>query len=239
MTIYSPLYAFICPTPTVPPLTRRLQTIWTGRMCTWFPATTPNTPPWMNARPPVKPRWLDATPSITLSAYLWGVGITCRLLKLFVRLARWCMHLCLRCVDWLHFSRKSGGKCQFQQCNGRLIGGAVRDFDSYILMDPRPVTWRQVGTHHDLHLDCTKLNQGWSINHCVQLMMMKRSVEWPIPFFLSPETALPTSPAAAYRRDMTGSKDGPRYDSKYPTVDECKAACENEVPKCDAINYSE
>ena len=34
-------------------------------------------------------------------------------------------------------------------------------------------------------------------------------------------------------------KKGPRYNTKYPGgVKDCKAACQNEVARCDAINYS-
>ena len=33
-------------------------------------------------------------------------------------------------------------------------------------------------------------------------------------------------------------KDGPRYNTKYDTLGQCKAGCKDEVEECDAINYS-
>lgn len=45
-------------------------------------------------------------------------------------------------------------------------------------------------------------------------------------------------PPANYGTNRPDAPVLPRYNTKYDTVDECKAACENKVVNCDAVNYS-
>jgi len=69
--------------------------------------------------------------------------------------------------DAINFSRDKEGKCQFLQCNGKVVRGNVKDYDSYILesrVTPAPVTSYgrtrppsvplNVGSSCDADIDC-------------------------------------------------------------------------------------
>ena len=99
-------------------------------------------------------------------------------------------------------------------------------------------------------MDGHKLVQG-TISICAALHLMPGDeMLSPTNLLSPPSTAFPHYPhllrcswlSHKLRAHCTLSpkhdiKNGPRYDTKYDTLDQCKRACQNEVVGCDAVNY--
>ena len=144
----------------------------------------------------------------------------------------------------MHIFRVKKGKCEFQYCelNSDLKFFGTRHFISYVYNGPalKPDGWRQVGTTKELHLGCTKLNQGWWTIYLwfafTNLLYLSCTNLRAIFFFF--HSNAPRLRTKHFHSRNYDPANGPKYDSKYPSLVQCKNACKNQVAGCDAINYS-